>query len=66
MMTVSPKTKKPATTKKVNRRADSTLAICPVNGAGWCPYPFTVSQLKKRLKKIQAERQQAEMVSGKS
>jgi len=26
------------------------LATCPVNGAGWCPYPFSISQLKKRLK----------------
>ncbi|MDP3510044.1 MAG: hypothetical protein Q8T09_18885 [Candidatus Melainabacteria bacterium] len=26
------------------------LSMCPVDGAGWCPYPFSVAQLKKRLK----------------
>jgi len=26
------------------------LSTCPVNGAGWCPYPFTMAQLKRRLK----------------
>ena len=26
------------------------LATCPVNGAGWCPYPFTMAQLRRRLK----------------
>jgi hypothetical protein len=23
------------------------LATCPLNGAGWCPYPFSVEQLEK-------------------
>ena len=35
------------TTKKTT--ADP-LSMCPVDGAGWCPYPFSVAQLKKRLK----------------
>jgi len=26
------------------------LSTCPVNGAGWCPYPFSMAQLKRRLK----------------
>lgn len=43
---VSPKKK--TSTKKT--AAASALAICPTNGAGWCPYPFTVEQLERRLK----------------
>lgn len=39
--------KKKASTKKT---AAAALAICPTNGAGWCPYPFTVEQLERRLK----------------
>lgn len=40
--------KKKTSTKKA--AAASALAICPTNGAGWCPYPFTVEQLERRLK----------------
>ncbi len=65
MNTVNSKTKKTATRKKAKRTASSALSICPVNGAGWCPYPFSVSQLKKRLKKIQAEEGEKQMVSSK-
>lgn len=59
MKPVSPKTKKTATEKKTSRKkvADA-LSICPVNGAGWCPYPFSASQLKKRLKRLQEEEQE--------
>jgi hypothetical protein len=35
--------------KKPLKEADP-LSMCPVNGAGWCPYPFSVAQLKRRLK----------------
>ena len=45
--------KKPASTKKkttTKKSAAAALAICPTNGAGWCPYPFTVEQLERRLK----------------
>lgn len=62
MKTVSPKSKKSKTRKKTRKQADSALSICPVNGAGWCPYPFSASQLKKRLKRIQEE-QENELVS---
>ncbi|MBN8660064.1 MAG: hypothetical protein J0M35_06845 [Candidatus Obscuribacter phosphatis] len=44
------------TTKTRKKKADDTLASCPMNGQGWCPYPFSVAQLKRRLKaKAQAE-----------
>ncbi|CAN5164052.1 hypothetical protein BH10CYA1_BH10CYA1_58050 [soil metagenome] len=44
--------KKPAATKKktTTKRSTAALAMCPTNGAGWCPYPFTVEQLERRLK----------------
>lgn len=35
---------------KNSKRASKALSICPVNGAGWCPYPFSVEQLERRLK----------------
>lgn len=36
--------------RKVASAAKTALATCPVNGAGWCPYPFSPAQLEKRLK----------------
>jgi hypothetical protein len=42
---------KKATAKaKPKAKVADPLAMCPVDGAGWCPYPFSVAQLKKRLK----------------
>lgn len=38
-------TRRPTSNKKVV----SALAICPTDGAGWCPYPFSPAQLAKRL-----------------
>jgi hypothetical protein len=56
MKAVAKKTKKTSSTKATGKRkAESVLSICPVNGAGWCPYPFSTAQLKKRLKRIQQE-----------
>lgn len=46
------KSKKTASTKKAD---NLVLATCPVNGAGWCPYPFSVAQLKRRLKAKELE-----------
>lgn len=42
----------PASQRKRARAATAAtvLATCPVNGAGWCPYPFSPAQLQKRLK----------------
>ena len=65
MMTVSSKPKRTTRRKITSSKADSPLSICPVNGAGWCPYPFTASQLKKRLKKMQAEKEGKQLVTGK-
>jgi hypothetical protein len=42
------KSKSQDTSKKTS--AADPLSMCPVDGAGWCPYPFSVAQLKKRLK----------------
>lgn len=54
MKAVAKKTKKTSSTKATGKKkAESVLSICPVNGAGWCPYPFSTAQLKKRLKRIQ-------------
>jgi len=36
--------------KTAKKRKRSSLLACPVNGAGWCPYPFSIEQLEKRLK----------------
>lgn len=66
MKTVSPKTTKVASKKKpTGKKAADALSICPVNGAGWCPYPFSAAQLRKRLKRLQAEEkeQEKELVS---
>lgn len=44
---VSPRTMRKRASKKP---VVSALAICPVDGAGWCPYPFSPAQLQRRLK----------------
>lgn len=55
MKTVNSKTRKKTGSAKIVKKrsdpADSALAICPVDGAGWCPYPFSPAQLRRRLKK---------------
>lgn len=46
-------TKATTTATKARGKQKSTfpeLATCPVDGAGWCPYPFTMAQLRRRLK----------------
>ena len=40
---------KAQSSSRAKKTADP-LSMCPVDGAGWCPYPFSVAQLKKRLK----------------
>lgn len=51
-MKASTLTKSPASRAKTtsSKRAAAALATCPVNGAGWCPYPFSPEQLERRLK----------------
>lgn len=36
--------------KQTSKKSTSVLANCPVSGAGWCPYPFSLKQLEKRMK----------------
>lgn len=55
--TISPALSKDSHTKGTGKSSKSSkskkavaLATCPVNGAGWCPYPFSVEQLERRLK----------------
>ena len=54
-------TSKPAAARPRKRtratRAKAALNTCPIGGAGWCPYPFTIEQLEKKLK---AKAQEAE------
>ncbi len=38
-----------------SKKKSAVLSTCPVNGAGWCPYPFSVAQLAKRLKQKAAQ-----------
>lgn len=54
----------PTTKRKRPSRKTSAavLSTCPVNGAGWCPYPFSPAQLEKRLK-AKAEQQKQEIGS---
>ncbi len=56
------KTTKSVSTSQAKRSSkkaavEAGLAVCPTGGAGWCPYPFSIAQLKKRLKaKLQTEK----------
>ena len=45
--TVSARSSRKRAAKKIGTAA---LATCPVGGAGWCPYPFSLAQLEKHLK----------------
>jgi hypothetical protein len=51
MMTKSAKVSPQLARKKSTRKKlMSAVSICPVGGAGWCPYPFSLNQLQKHLK----------------
>ena len=54
-------TKSPVSQSKrtSTKRAAVALATCPVNGKGWCPYPFSPAQLEKRLRAKALEQQNA-------
>jgi hypothetical protein len=39
-----PKSRKPA-----SKKGGVALATCPVDFAGWCPYPFSIEQLQRRI-----------------
>lgn len=43
--------------KSSKSRKANALSVCPVNGAGWCAYPFSVEQLERRMKaKLNAQK----------
>ena len=50
MKTVSTKASTRTARKPASKQRTDALSICPVDGAGWCPYPFSPAQLAKRLK----------------
>lgn len=53
------------TSKRTAKKARAVLSTCPMNGAGWCPYPFSPAQLEKRLKQKaeqEAEQQQSKQI----
>ncbi len=47
---------------KTAKKGVKALSTSTVNGAGWCPYPFSVEQLERRLK----ERAAAKAAAGES
>jgi hypothetical protein len=51
---------KKKTSKSSKSRKLNALATCPVNGAGWCPYPFSVEQLERRMKAKLAAKEQGQ------
>ena len=55
---------KAKTSAKNSKRANKALSICPVNGAGWCPYPFSVEQLERRLREKAAAQAAADQSKG--
>jgi hypothetical protein len=40
--------KKPS--KSTKKKSTTGLSTCPINGAGWCAYPFSAKQLERRMK----------------
>jgi hypothetical protein len=46
------KTETAAKKQVKTRRSKESLNLCPVDGAGWCAYPFSPAQLERRLKQL--------------
>ena len=65
MQTKATKATRQSARKAAPRKKKSTaLATCPVNGAGWCSFPFSASQLQKRLRtKSEQEPQETKQLS---
>ena len=38
------------TRKRSSKKKYESLSTCPINGIGWCPYPFTMAQLEKKMR----------------
>jgi hypothetical protein len=64
MKTKSTKVATGSTRKRTTTKTVSALANCPVNGAGWCPYPFSPAQLERRLKQKQTDSAQEKELVG--
>ncbi len=57
MQTTTEEIVTPLAKRSSRRTADRALSTCPVDAAGWCSYPFTPSQLERRLRRKMAETQ---------
>jgi len=44
--------------KRSSKKKVDLLSICPVDDAGWCPHPFSLEQLQKRMKQRTLELEQ--------
>jgi hypothetical protein len=49
------KEQEPKSRKSASKKGSAALATCPVDFAGWCPYPFSIAQLQKRINAMQAK-----------
>jgi hypothetical protein len=49
------KDQEPKSRKTASKKGSAALATCPVDFAGWCPYPFSIAQLQKRINAMQAK-----------
>ncbi len=50
-MKVSTKAQTTATKARSKPKSSfAELSTCPIDGAGWCPYPFTMAQLRRKMK----------------
>jgi hypothetical protein len=52
------KEQEPKSRKTASRKGSAALATCPVDFAGWCPYPFSIAQLQKRINAMQEKTEQ--------
>lgn len=51
---------RPRKSKKIQAKSQAqVLAVCPADGAGWCPYPFSVKQLERHLQHLAEEKKNA-------
>ncbi|HEY9790191.1 MAG TPA: hypothetical protein V6D22_07325 [Candidatus Obscuribacterales bacterium] len=51
-MTKTAKIARQSTRKRTSKKTAAMTATCPVGAHGWCSYPFSVTQLQKRMKRI--------------
>ena len=69
MKTRTTKSSASSTRKRTTQRSSvkakvaSPLAICPADGAGWCPYPFSIEQLKRHLRNKASAAEEPQLVT---